>query len=48
MTNRTLYQNKKKFNMAIIEMPNTHISSEAGRFYDYLILAAEYICTLMF
>ena len=36
--------------MAIIEqfgMPNTHICSEAGRFYDSLSLAAEYICTSM-
>ena len=33
--------------MAIIEqfgMPNTHIYSEAGRFYDCLSLAAAYNC----
>ena len=36
--------------MAVIEqfgMPNTYIYSEAGRFYDCLSLAAEYIYTLM-
>ena len=28
-------------------MPNTHIYSDAGPFYDCLSLAAEYIYTLM-
>ena len=43
ITNTTLSQ-YKKINMTAIEqfgMPNTHIYSEAGRFYDCSSLAAE-------